>query len=294
MKLTIFTPTYNRAHMLPQLFESLVNQSNRDFVWLIVDDGSTDNTRQLVEKFRETTPFKIVYVFQENAGKHAAHNTGVENCTTELFFCVDSDDFLTIDAVQKIYSIHEEFESWNILGYYFRKADTSGKVSGGAFPIHNRLIGFREIYFDLGFTGELAIVFKTDLIKNYCFPVYENEKFVTEKVLYNQLGSIAPMVYVDDVIYIFEYQETGYTKNAAKLYVKNPKGCAMGYLSDAIYGTKLVHRSKAYAAFKSMVKVFGIPVELYHNIDDVSVMVKLCAIFLKPHYNKLFDKIKKQ
>lgn len=293
MKLTIFTPAYNRANLLPRLFESLVNQNNKDFVWLIVDDGSTDNTRELVEKFKEISGFKIVYIFQENSGKHVAHNTGVENCDTELFFCVDSDDFLTPDAVEKIYAVHDESRSLDTLGYYFRKADTSGAISGGAFPIHNRLVGFREIYFDLGFVGELAIVFKTNLIKNYCFPVYENEKFVTEKVFYNQLGSIAPVVYVDEVIYIFEYQETGYSRNASKMYVKNPKGCAMAYLSDAIYGTKLVHKAKSYAAFKAMLRVFEIPAQLYTD-SDVDVIVKLCAALLKPHYNKLFNRIKRQ
>ncbi len=290
MKLTIFTPVYNRADLIDRLYESLSCQTNHNFIWLIVDDGSTDNLQQKVERLNKDSNFEIRYYYQKNQGKHVAHNTGVEKCDTELFFCVDSDDFLTEDAVEKILTVHKMNLSRNVLGYYFRKVDTEGDVSGGKFSIRNNVVGLREIYYKYRFVGELAIVLKTDLIKGFSFPTYANEKFVSEKVLYNQLTSIAPMVYVDEAIYVFEYQESGYTMNSNKLLAKNPRGAAMGFLSDAVYGTNFIDMSKAYAAFSSVKKIFGIRDEIYPKYS-VKASVRIMAVLLKPHYNKLFRKI---
>lgn len=290
MKLTIFTPVYNRADLIDRLYESLRCQTNHDFIWLVVDDGSTDNLRQKIEQLKKESDFEIRYYYQKNQGKHIAHNTGVEKCDTELFFCVDSDDFLTEDAVEKILTVHKTNLSRNVLGYYFRKVDTKGNVSGGKFSVKNNVVGLREIYYKYGFVGELAIVLKTNLIKNFAFPTYANEKFVSEKVFYNQLNSIAPMVYIDEAIYIFEYQESGYTMNSNKLLARNPKGAAMGFLSDAVYGTNFIDMAKAYASFSSVKKIFGICGEIYPKYF-VKASVRIMAVLLKPHYNRLFQKI---
>lgn len=290
MSLTIFTPVYNRTNLIHKLYESLVRQSNQNFIWLIVDDGSTDNIKQIIDGYRSSAKFEIKYIYQENAGKHSAHNTGVENCKTELFFCVDSDDYLTDDAVESIYSEHEKYRSQKILGYYFRKKDTQNQISGVAFSFEKKFVGLRELYFKYGFIGELAIVLKTDLIKHFSFPVYKNEKFVSEKVFYNQITSIAPMVYIDKVIYVFEYQETGYTMNSNRLLAKNPIGGAMGYLSDAIYGMKFIDKAKSFGAFLSMKKVFEISDKEY-PMYNISIFVRFAGYMLKHHYNKLFKRI---
>lgn len=290
MKLTIFTPIYNRADLIDRLYESLRCQINHDFIWLVVDDGSTDNLRQKIEQLKKESDFEIRYYYQKNQGKHVAHNTGVEKCDTELFFCVDSDDYLTEDAVEKILTVHMTNLSRNVLGYYFRKVDTKGNVSGGKFSVKNNVVGLREIYYKYGFVGELAIVLKTNLIKSFAFPTYANEKFVSEKVFYNQLNSIAPMVYIDEAIYIFEYQESGYTMNSNKLLARNPKGAAMGFLSDAVYGTNFIDMAKAYASFSSVKKTFGICGEIYPKYS-VKASVRIMAVLLKLHYNRLFRKI---
>lgn len=290
MKLTIFTPIYNRAHLISRLYESLLRQTNQNFVWLIVDDGSTDNIKQIIEEYKKDANFEIRYYYQNNQGKHIAHNTGVDKCDTELFVCVDSDDYLTDDAADKIYSVHNANSSQNILGYYFRKIDTNGNISGGNFSLRNSFVGLRELYYRYGFVGELAIVLKTKLIKDFAFPQYTNERFVSEKVFYNQITSIAPMRYVDEAIYIFEYQESGYTMNSNRLLAKNPKGAAMGFLSDAIYGAKLFDMAKAYASFFSMKKVFGIENEVYPQ-NEVKLIVRIMASLLRAHYNKLFRQI---
>lgn len=291
MKLTVFTPIYNREELIDKLYESLVNQSCKEFVWLVVDDGSTDNIKCKIEKYAESSPFEIKYIYRENHGKHAAHNTAVAACCTELFFCVDSDDYLTEDAVEKILKVHKNHRNENFLGYYFRKMDTCGNISGGDVNIATGKIGLREIYFKNRFSGELAIVLKTEFIKPYSFPVYDNEKFVSEKVFYNQLDSIAPMLFIDEVIYMFEYQQNGYTMNAERLMAKNPIGAAMGFLSDAVYAVKFIDKIKAYASFKALKKVYALS-ESYFNIKPNSCFVKLAALALEPHYTRIFVKIK--
>jgi hypothetical protein len=197
------------------------------------------------------------------------------------------------DAVEKIYSAYNTSFSHEVLGYYFRKIDTKGNVSGGNFAFNESLVGLREIYYRYGFVGELAIVLKTNLIKEYSFPQYTGERFVSEKVFYNQITSIAPMVYIDDVIYVFEYQESGYTLSANRLLVKNPKGAAAGFLSDAIYGTSLLSQAKAYASFASVKRIFRIPDEFYAE-GKVKTLVKIAATLLRPHYNKLFKRLQAQ
>lgn len=293
MKLTVFTPVYNRADIIDGLYESLTRQTNKDFIWLVIDDGSTDNIRKIIGDYQKDSPFEIRYVYQKNQGKHAAHNAAVSACETELFFCVDSDDTLTEDAVEKIYETDRLHKDENILGYYFRKADENGEISGGEINLKTNKIGLRDIYYKCGFIGELAIVFKAEKIKNYSFPVFENEKFVSEKVFYNQLNCIAPMVFSNDIIYIFEYQEDGYTRSAEKLAVKNPNGCAYGYLSDAFYGCNIISRSKAYAAFLGMKKIFCLKSKiLFDESRKLPWNIKILGTVLKFHYIKLFAVIK--
>ena len=293
MELTIFTPVYNRAHLINRLYESLLMQNDQNFVWLIVDDGSTDDLGRLIEEYKKNSSFEIRYYYQKNQGKHIAHNMGVDKCDTELFVCVDSDDYLTNDAVEKIYAAHKANSSRDVLGYYFRKIDTNGNISGGNFSLKNSLVGLREIYYRYGFVGELAIVLKTNLMKGFSFPQYDNERFVSEKVFYNQITAIAPMIYFDEAIYIFEYQESGYTMNSNRLLAKNPKGAAMGFLSDAIYGINFLDKAKAYASFLSMKRIFGIPDEIYPE-GGIGAIVKIAGALLKPHYNKLFEQINSQ
>lgn len=126
IKLTVFTPTYNRQKLLKNLYKSLCMQSDLNFKWLIVDDGSTDETKDMVERWKEISPFEIRYFYQENGGKHVARNRAVGECDTEVFFTVDSDDILTSDAVKIILGVHEKYQTKDVLGYYFRKIDRGG------------------------------------------------------------------------------------------------------------------------------------------------------------------------
>lgn len=291
MKLTIFTPVYNRRELILELYKSLEKQTCKDFIWLVVDDGSIDGTGEIVQSLVKDASFRIQYYYQNNQGKHAAHNVGVAMCETELFVCVDSDDLLYDDAVERILNVNHQYKNDNVLGFYFRKVDTNGKISGGTFKVSQQYVGLRDLYHKMNFKGELVIVLKTRLIKGYKFPIFENEKFVSELVFYNEINKLAPMVWIDEVIYQFEYQDSGYTKNSNRLIKNNPYGTAYGYLSETYYATSIKDRIKAYAEFCSMCKVFSL--NKNKLIDKkVHIGIRLLANVLIVHYNKLFRKIK--
>jgi len=221
--ITIFTPTYNRAYILDMLYKSLLKQTNKNFVWLIVDDGSSDDTKKSVKKWIEENLIKIEYIFQENSGKSQAHNLGVEMTKTKLFVCVDSDDYLTQDAVEKI------LDTWNninkdyigIIAFKGRKDGTSvTKVKDNYIDSMTMRRGFRKY----GLKGDTMLVFKTSIIKKYKFPKFEGEKFVPESYLYDQLDNEGKMFLLREILYICEYLDDGYTNNMAKIIVRNKEG----------------------------------------------------------------------
>lgn len=295
MKLTIFTPVYNRRVLLGKLYESLLKQTVYEFIWMIVDDGSTDCVGEDVIDWKAQAPFEIVYIRQENQGKHIAHNTAVEACKTPLFVCVDSDDRLLPNAVEKILEIDCHELKKDIMGYYFRKIDTKGIISGGEFDLSSPYVGLRELYHKYNFKGELVIVLKTKYAKRASFPAFSGERFVSELVYYNELDRIAPMRWVDDVIYEYEYQDSGYSRNSNRLIANNPYGAAVGYLSEAKYATKCLQKAKSYAEYLAICKVFGLEkTKVEHEIQMEYYFVehKLANLLMR-HYEKLFLQIKK-
>ena len=165
--ITVFTPAYNRAHTLPRTYESLKSQDCKDFVWLIVDDGSTDETAELVRQWqREESGFKISYIYKENGGMHTAHNTAYEHIMTELNICIDSDDILATDAIGKICAKWEAVKSLDYAGLIGLDADFNGNIIGKGFSegmTETTLTG----YYSNGGSGDKKLVYRTDVI-NKC------------------------------------------------------------------------------------------------------------------------------
>lgn len=225
MRLTIFTPTYNREKYLNRLYESLVQQTNKSFEWIIVDDGSTDNTKNVIKKFMLENKIRIKYYIQKNSGKHVAHNKGVEMCNSELFYCVDSDDYLPNNAIMKILDIWDKRDT-NIeyTGIVGLKGYKDGRIMGGEFQKNIRLSTLSDLYNIYGKKGETALIFKTEYLKRNKFPVYEEEKFLSEEVVYNELDKIAPLIIENTVIYIMEYLNDGLTNNYLKAWSHSPRG----------------------------------------------------------------------
>lgn len=226
-KVSILTPTYNRAHTLPRLYKSLINQSNKDFCWILVDDGSTDNTHKLVEKWQQENIIDIIYLKQENEGKMQAHNTGVSACETEFFICVDSDDYITLNAIEKLNLIATELSADNsLVGCICYKGKTEFEtLTVNKFPNIDK-IKIGELY-DNGFSGDTSIILKTNIVKKYLFPKLEGEKFIPEEYLYLQLDKKYSFKLLPEIIIVCEYQDDGYTKNALPLVIKNIKGVCL-------------------------------------------------------------------
>lgn len=224
MRITIFTPTYNRSYILPKLYKSLISQTCKDFVWLIVDDGSTDNTSTLVRDWIEENKIIIEYYKQENQGKSIAHNKGVELTNTELFVCVDSDDYLSNFAVENILNFWSTENTSKTIGILAFRGNPKGY---SITTIKNNIIKsttLNKAYTDYGLKGDTMLVYRTDIISKYRFPKFENEKFVPEGYLYDLMDKDGDLLLLRKVLYYCEYLNDGYTKNMAELLLKNPKG----------------------------------------------------------------------
>ena len=223
-RITVFTPTYNRAYLLNRLYESLVRQTNQSFVWLIVDAGSTDNTKEFVNDCIFRDLIEIRYFKQENGGKQRAHNKAVELCETELFICVDSDDFLTEIAIEKFLSIWDRIEQKSELsGIVALKGHDINKPLGTSMPNNLKISPLNELYNKYGFTGDTTLLFRTDILKKFPFYVAEGEKFIGEGYIYIQIDQYYSMYIVNEVLCICEYLNDGYTANVKRLTKENPK-----------------------------------------------------------------------
>ena len=211
--LTIFTPAYNRAHTLPRTYLSLLAQDCKDFIWLIIDDGSTDETEELVKNWQtKDNGFEIQYIYKENGGMHTAHNTAYENIHTELNVCIDSDDCLAPGAVKKILKKWEEVRGKGYAGRGFNKSLKETTLTG---------------YYAAGGAGDKKLVYRTDVINQYPpYPVFEDEKYVALAYKYRLIDQDYKLVVIDEVLCNVEYQEDGSTGTMWKQYVTNPKGFA--------------------------------------------------------------------
>ena len=225
---TVFTPTYNRAYMLHNLYDSLKRQTRYDFEWLIVDDGSTDNTEEVVAKWlKEKLPFPVRYYKKENGGKHRAINFALTRANGELFFIVDSDDYLSDTAIETIVHIYGTLPLNSVTkyagiagckGYY------NGEMIGSSFKgeFLDCLSVNREKF---GISGDKAEIFITSVLREYPFPEFEGENFVTEAVVWDKMSLDGYYLrYFNDVIYLCEYLEDGLTRQGLELYYKNPQG----------------------------------------------------------------------
>lgn len=227
MKLTIFTPTYNRAYIIENLYRSLQRQSVKNFEWLVVDDGSQDNTAELFRKWQaEENEFPIRYYYKENGGKHRAINYGIQYAVGEYFFIVDSDDYLPDNSVAVIlYWISEiPKKSGDFVGVCGCKGFTNNDLVGTTFD--GKFLDCTTLERGkYGIEGDKAEVFNTDILKRYPFPEYPNEKFVTECVVWDKLAEDGyKFRFFNETVYLCEYREDGLTQQGLDLFYKNPQG----------------------------------------------------------------------
>lgn len=227
MMITVLTPTFNRGGGLQSLWDSLQKQTVKDFEWLVVDDGSTDGTKNLITQLQEKSDFPIRYIYKNNGGKHTALNVGIQTICSELIFIVDSDDCVTDDAVESILKIHKKYRSQNnICGYAFLRAFPDGKVNGKKFDVDEKIGSYIDVRVNGDDTGaDKAEVFKTHCLKEFPFPEYPNEKFLGEDLVWVRMARKYEMVYINKAIYVGNYLEDGLTNNRRKHNIASPIGC---------------------------------------------------------------------
>ena len=227
MMITVLTPTFNRGGRLQSLWDSLQKQTVKDFEWLVVDDGSTDGTKDLITQLQEKSDFPIRYIYKSNGGKHTALNVGIQTICSELIFIVDSDDCVTDDAVESILKIHKKYRSQNnICGYAFLRAFPDGKVNGKKFDINEKIGSYIDVRVNGDDTGaDKAEVFKTHCLKEFPFPEYPNEKFLGEDLVWVRMARKYEMVHINKAIYVGNYLEDGLTNNRRKHNIASPIGC---------------------------------------------------------------------
>ncbi len=224
--LTIFTPAYNRAHTIDRTYQSLINQTCKDFLWLIVDDGSTDGTKKLVEGWIRENKIPITYIYQENQGMHGAHNTAYKNITTELNTCIDSDDWMPHDAVEKIINAWKEHSHEKYAGIIGLDQTADGKLIGTNFPENLKETTLQGFY-EAGGQGDKKLVYRTDIIKQYPeYPLFKGERYVGLAYKYMLIDQDWKLITLNEPLVTVEYQLEGSSFSMYRQYWNNPKGFA--------------------------------------------------------------------
>ena len=226
-RITVFTPTYNRAFCLGNLYESLVGQTVRDFNWLIVDDGSTDKTKDLVDSWIQENKISISYIFKDNGGMHSAHNIAYENIRTELCMCIDSDDTVPLEALEIITKEWNEVENKDrcagLIGLDIDKNNLT--VIGNKFPLDLGYSKIQDIYFKYKIKGDKKIVLRTDVVNNYPrYPIYPGEKLVPLGTLYLMICHDYHFKCINQPLCAVEYLEGGSSRSIFKQYRESPMG----------------------------------------------------------------------
>lgn len=224
--ITIFTPTYNRAYRLENCYRSLLRQTNKDFVWMIVDDGSVDNTEQLVKTWIAENKIDITYIKQENKGKPSAVNLGIELANTELWVCVDSDDYISDNAVETVYKHYKEIKhNSSVCGMLAVRTHINGKSLGDKeIPKHINFTTFSDLRYKYKISVDIVLIFKTEILKNYRYPIIPGEKFIGESFIYNKIDQKYKYLVLREDIYYCEYLEDGLSAKVNENLRKNCKG----------------------------------------------------------------------
>lgn len=269
-KFTIFTPTYNRAGLLKKLYESLKNQSFKNFEWLIVDDGSTDNTYESIQGFQKENIIDIRYIKKENGGKQRAYNVGVENAKGELFICLDSDDTYVENGLEIILKYWEKYSNdKKIAGMGYLSVYPNGEIIGVKFPKDEMISNQFEIYYDFKVSGDKGLMFRTEILKNYKFPEINGEKFVTEAVVYNRISQTYKILYINEKIEIKEYHEDGLTSKYAKLLINNPRGNSIYHNERNFFKMSFKDKILNNAVYYKFSKISGLKLrEIFRNSNS--------------------------
>lgn len=294
-KITVFTPTYNRAYIIENLYNSLCRQTYRNFEWLVVDDGSSDNTGELFERLKTEANFPIQYYKKENGGKGRTINYGVDFARGELFFNVDSDDYLTDDALEKVASweatIAGDDRFCGVVGNLGTAPDvTPNRIFDGPYRDASLLERYPE-YSDDPIDGEHAYVFYTDIQKKYRYPEFDGENFITPAVPWNRMAHDGYLVRVfNDIIWIYEYQPDGLTMDTAK-FMRNPRGHGLVLKEKAVFcGYRGWRMFKFYYSSFCEFRDHYRPEEIAEFVDTSIYLMRFIDLLFRLKHGGVFSK----
>lgn len=297
-RITVFTPTYNRVNYLDKLYQSLNKQLFKDFEWLIIDDGSQDHTKEILEKWlKENNSYNIIYHQQKNAGKISALNKGLDLAKGELFFTVDSDDILTEDALLKIDNwvkeLPKEVKFCGVMGNKGTARDITPNNIFNAKFIDTDFLAITSGKVKI--TGERAHVFFTEIHKQYKYPIFKGEKFMTEAVAKNRMAKDGYLIRAfNDIIYIYEYLEDGLTHNIKAAYINNPKGYALWLKEKSDFlNYSFIKRFKLYYSYFAAVhqKIGLSEIALNLKISNFFVLILFVLFKIKSIINNVMKSL---
>lgn len=230
--ITVFTPTFNRSYCLGNCYNSLCRQTKKCFCWLIIDDGSTDNTKELIAVWIKEDIIPIKYVYQENQGMHGAHNTAYSLITTDYNVCIDSDDYMPDNAIEIIMKNLDELGD-RFAGIVGLDADPSGRIIGTKLPVELDECNLTELYHKSKITGDKKLVYRTEVIKEYPkYPIFKGERLVPLSYLYSMIDQDYKLKPVNEILVFVDYQHDGSTNNIFRQYTESPRGFATFRVSN--------------------------------------------------------------
>ena len=240
--LSIVTPAYNRAHLLRRCYESLAVQTDDRFEWILVDDGSADDTREVMAQFISSGNMRIQYVYKENGGKHTALNASHPYLHGKYVLILDSDDYLTPDAVERVMNGWNEFRDDPSIGtVYYLKSDSSGNAL--AYGVNENTPGdYRVMKRVSVISSDFCETFRADLFIRFPYSVFEGERFISESELWNCLAEAGyRCLYHNQIICICEYREDGLTSAGRRMRIRNPLGgmCTSEHFLNSIYPLRM-------------------------------------------------------
>ena len=263
MKLSILTATYNRSNYLPKLYESIKENLKYNVTpeWIIVDDGSTDDTKNIVQGFIDENKVIIKYLYQKNNGKMSAINEAVKMATGDLIVDCDSDDCFTNNSFEIIEkNVKKLLQNEELYGLVFLKSEENGKISGKEFSQKEHITTMFDLYFKEDIGGEKIIVYNSKIRKQYSHQLEHNEKFITEARMYHKMDEKYKLLAINEVIEQGSYIEDGYTKNINKTFKESPYGYYMYFkelLQKDMRGvmfSKRLYAIKHYILFSYLTK----------------------------------------
>ena len=263
MKLSILTATYNRGQYLKKLYDSIIKNliDEIDIEWLIMDDGSTDNTEKIVKEFLTTEKLTIKYYTQVNCGKMQAINELMKYVTGEIVMDCDSDDYFHENAFQEIYNKKDVLlKDNNLYALAFLKNENENVLSGNKFVYENQYTTMFDMYFKQNIVGEKILVFKTNIRKKYCHELEQGEKFITEARMYHKMDLKYKVKCFNIILVVGKYLSDGYTNNLNKIFGQAPKGYCKYFkeiLENDMKGVKISKRLyaiKHYILFSYLAK----------------------------------------